>query len=123
MSATLLLGVTGVLELLTGLALLFAPSLTVQLLVGEAPGSASAIVVGRVAGSALLAIGLICGLESRDQGAHSRTGLRAGLLAYNVAVPMLLAHAALANGARGALFWPAVVGHATLALWCLARLR
>ena len=123
MSATLLMRVTGALELPTGLALLFAPSFTVGMLLGEAPASASAIVVARVAGSALLAVGLTCRSVGREQGARSPAGLVAGLLVYNAAVAVLLAHAALASGARGVALWPVVVVHSALGFWCLASLR
>jgi hypothetical protein len=123
MSATLLMKVTGVLELLTGLALLSAPSLTIGMLLGERPASPSAIVVARVAGSALLAIGLICWPKGRGEGAPPPAGLLAGLLAYNAAVAVLLAHAALASGLRGVALWPVVVAHSALGLWCLARMR
>jgi hypothetical protein len=83
-----LLIATAVIELTTGIALLVTPSLTVELLLGEALGSAASIVVGRLAGAALIAIGLSCWLERETNRGGSQTGLLVGLLTYNGAVPV-----------------------------------
>ena len=115
-----LLTVTAVLEAATGLALMIAPSFVVVQLLGEPLTSTASILLARIAGAALFAIGLVCWL---DRGASRSTGLLVGLLAYNLAVPVLLTHAALAARVGGPGLWPAVAVHSLLALWCLARVR
>src|SRR5262245_45236003 len=85
MSLKALLTVTALVELGSGIALLIVPSIGAQLLVSAPLDSAQLAVIGRFAGAALTAIGVICWLESRIERADSRAGLLLGLLTYNVA--------------------------------------
>ena len=87
----------------TGLALLIVPSLVGQLLLGEQL-SGIAIPVARVAGIALIALGVAC---------WPGTPL-IGMLTYSVAVTLYLAYVGIAGGLTGILLWPAVVLHAIL---------
>jgi hypothetical protein len=90
-------------EAATGLALLTVPSLVGQLLLGtELTGVAAT--VARVAGIALIALGVAC---------WPGTPL-VGMLAYSAAVTLYLAYVGFAEGLSGALLWPAVVLHAIL---------
>jgi hypothetical protein len=97
-------------ETATGVALLLAPSLVGQLLLGtELTGTA--VIVARLAGIALIALGLAC---------WPGTPLL-GMLFYNAAVTLYLAYVGFAGGSAGALLWPVVVLHAILtALLALA---
>ena len=122
MKTKALLGVTAVVEL-TAAAVLFAvPSRAAVLLLGAGLDSPVANVVARIAGAALLSIGLTCLLvrNSPDGGSHS--GI-AGLLAYNAAVAVLLVLAAVVEHLYGIALWPAVALHAGLSIWCGACLR
>ncbi|HSQ99747.1 MAG TPA: hypothetical protein VLM36_07505 [Sphingomicrobium sp.] len=96
-------------EAATGLALLIAPALVGQLLLGEELTGA-AISVARVAGIALIAFGVACG---------PGTPL-VGMLTYSAAVALYLAYLGLAGGSSGMLLWPAVVLHAVFTVF-LAR--
>ena len=118
-----LLTVTALVELGSGIALLIAPSLSAQLLVSVPLDSAQLAVIGRFAGAALTAIGVICWLESRIERADSRAGLLLGLLTYNVAAPAILAQAKVGAGVQGLVLWPAVILHLILGFWCIACLR
>ena len=90
-------------EAATGVALLLVPSLVGQLLLGtELAGIA--VTVARVAGIALVALGVAC---------WPGTPLL-GMLTYSAAVTLYLAYLGLAGGLTGILLWPAVVVHATL---------
>jgi len=122
MKTRYLLVATAIAELATGAALLVVPSFVAQMLLGEALGSAASALVGRVAGAALIAIGLICWRESADNRAGSSTGLLAGLLVYNGVVALLLVHGAAFTGIHGVLLWPVVVLHIVFAAWCVVRL-
>ena len=113
-----LLVATAIIESATGVALLIAPSLVAQLLLGVPLPSAAALLVARIAGAALLAIGLSCWLEGRRAATAPVGGLVAGLLVYNGAVFALLVHAALAEGLRGVGTWPTCALHLLMALWC-----
>ena len=123
MNTKLLLIVTAVVELATGAALLIAPSLTAELMLGAELGSPVAVMVGRITGSALISIGLTCWLERDRAHGGSRGGLIVGLLAYNVSIPALLAYAAVAENISGIAFWPGIGLHAVLAVGCVACLR
>jgi hypothetical protein len=90
-------------EAATGLALFIYPSLTGQLLLGtELTGVA--VTVARVAGIALIALGVAC---------WPGTPL-VGMLTYSAAITLYLAYVGLAGSSDGVLLWPAVVLHVIL---------
>ena len=90
-------------EAATGVALLIVPSLVGQLLFGEEL-TGIAMTVARVAGIALIALGVAC---------WPGTPL-VGMLIYSAAVTLYLAYVGFAGGLSGMLLWPAVVLHAIL---------
>lgn len=118
-----LLLITALLEVPTGLALLATPSLVVSLLLGTALDSSNGMVVARVAGAAVLSLGLVAWLARNDRSSHAAGGLVTGLLFYNAAVAAILIHADLALGMSGIALWPAVIVHIALAGWCVVRMR
>jgi hypothetical protein len=118
-----LLIVTALLEAATGLALAASPSRVVSLLIGSPLDTRQGSVVGRLSGTALLTLGLVCWLARNDQHSRVTAGPVAAMLFYNVAAATLLAYARLGLGLSGIGLWPAVVLHAALALWCIACLR
>ena len=87
----------------TGLALLVVPSLVGRLLLGEEL-TGIAIPVARVAGIALIALGVACWPGPP----------RVGMLTYSAAVTLYLAYLGFAGGMNGILLWPAVVLHVIL---------
>ena len=90
-------------EAATGLALLIVPSLVGQLLLG-AELTGIAVTVARVAGIALIGLGVACWPGPP----------RVGMLTYGAAVALLLAYLGLAGGLTGILLWPAVILHLVL---------
>jgi hypothetical protein len=122
-STAWLLIVSALIELPAGIALLIAPSALTHLLVGVGLDSPESRLVARIAGAALLAIGLTCWAERGSEGARARTGLVAGLAAYNAAVVILFVWAGVVDRMHGLGLWPAVVLHALLFIWCIGRLR
>ena len=97
------LGFAAVGEAATGVALLIVPSLVGRLLLGEEQ-TGVAIPVARVAGIALIALGVACWPGPP----------RVGMFLYGAAVMLYLAYVGLAGGWTGILPWPAVVLHAIL---------
>ena len=100
-------------EAATGLGLLILPSLVGRLLLGE-DLTGVAIPVARVAGIALVALGVACWPGPP----------RFGLLIYSTAVTLYLAYIGIAHGLIAVLLWPAVVLHAILTAlltWAAAR--
>jgi hypothetical protein len=114
--------VTALFEAATGVALAAAPSAVVSLLIGSPLDSGTGSLIGRLAGVALLTLGLVCWL-ARNHQRSSAPGPAPAMLFYNVAAAALLAYARLGVGFSGIGLWPAVAIHAVLALWCIACLR
>lgn len=112
-----LLIITAALEAGTGLGLLAAPSVVAQVLLGATLDAPVAVTVARVAGAALLALGLACWL-ARDHG----RALVLAMLFYNVAAVAILAYAAVGLELSGIGLWPAIALHTALAGWCAAVL-
>ncbi len=110
-----LLATTAIIEAGTGVGLLAAPSVLARLLLGATLDAPAAVTVARVAGAALLAIGLACWL-----GREAGRALVVAMLLYNVAAVAILAHAALGLALSGIGLWPAVALHTGLAAWCVA---
>lgn len=90
-------------EAATGLALLLAPSLVGQWLLG-AELTGIAVTVARLAGIALMALAVAC---------WPGPPLLA-MLGYGAASALYLAYLGFTGGASGVLLWPAVVLHLVL---------
>jgi hypothetical protein len=101
------LALAAVSEAATGMALLIAPSLVGQLLLGEEL-TGVAIPVARVAGIALIALGLACW-----PGCDAARGLLA-MLSYSLLVTLYLAYLGISGKRVGSLLWPAVAVHTIL---------
>ena len=102
--------------------LLIAPARVAQFLLGTPLPSVGSLLVARIAGAALLAIGVSCYLEGRRPAAAPLTGLVGGLLVYNAVVFALLVYAALIDGLSGIGTWPAGALHLAMAIWCTRML-
>ena len=116
------LTLTAIIEAATGLALIAVPAIVVRLLLGVEISGAS-IPLGRVAGAALLALGVACWLARDDRQSRATRGLVVAMLIYNLVATAVLAFAGIGLGFVGIALWPAVVLHAAMAVWCVACLR
>jgi len=108
-----LLALAAVIEAATGVALMIHPPLVTRLLLGDGVSGAGEA-LGRVAGFALLGLGLACwpGLES----AGVNTPALRALLTYNLLTTLYLAYLGIGDRLVGSLLWPAVVIHGVLTL-------
>ena len=118
-----LLVTTAALEAATGIALLLQPLVVISLLLGVSLDSQGGIALARICGAALLSLGLACWFARNDGQTRPGRGLIAAMLAYNLIVAAILAHAGLGLGMTGIGLWPAAGGHVALAVWCVASLR
>jgi hypothetical protein len=108
-------------SLATGVALLTVPTLVAPLLFRDGIDGVGANAVARIAGLALISIGVIC-FFARDTRGPATNGILTGLLTYNASISLLLTQFAL-EGEHGFGLWPAVAFHLLMASWCLIRLR
>src|SRR5262249_38391020 len=123
MHPRLLLIVTACVETVTGLCLLSLPTVVFAIILGLDHPKVDTILVGRLAGAALFAIGVASWIARADTLTHAHLGLLIGVLVYNVLATILLTFAGVILQMTGALLWPAVALHAVLAIWCLSCLR
>ena len=117
-----LLSLSAIIEAATGVALIAVPALVVRLLLGAEISGAS-MPLGRVAGAALLALGVACWLARDDTQSRAARGLVVAMLMYNIAATAVLAFADIGLGLHGVVLWPAVALHAAMAIWCIVCLR
>jgi hypothetical protein len=92
-------------EAATGLAMLLAPALVGQLLLG-AELAGVAVIVMRVTGIALIALGIACWPGTPT----------IAMLVYSTLVALYLAWLGVAGDSTGVLLWPAVVLHAIVSV-------
>ena len=111
MTTRLLTTVSAVIEAVTGIALLAVPEVVARVLLG-AGLSDSGIAVGRVAGFALLSLGLACWPTADDA---TPSAVRA-LFAYNLLAALYLGYLRVSGEFVAFLLWPACALHAVLAV-------
>jgi hypothetical protein len=114
---------TALIEVGAGLALVCVPALVIRVLLGVGEPSPEALIVSRLGGAGLLALGIACWLARDDPGSRSQRALLWAMLAYNVGACVVLAVAGSMMRTSGVALWPGVVLHAVLAMWCAANLR
>ena len=117
---SLALALFACLESATGLGLLLVPGAIIGLLFGQTQPVPETLLLARLGGAALLAIGAICWSARIFDRSRTGLGLLIGVTLYNVLAAAVLAYAALGLNMQGVLIWPAILTHAALLLWCLA---
>jgi hypothetical protein len=114
-----LLIVTALIESGTGILFLISPSLLVSILFDSSVDSTVGLLLGRLAGAAILALSVACWLARNDEKSRAAIGIAAAMLLYNIAAIVLLAYAGLSVHLSGVGLWPAVLIHVVLAAWCI----
>jgi hypothetical protein len=117
-----LLTIAAVIEWLAGLGLILAPGAAAALLLGAEPDSVG-LMIGRVAGVALLALGIACWGARTDAGGAARSGTLIAITLYNAGAGLLLVVFAATGKAGGVMVWIAGVLHLGLAAGFAASLR
>jgi hypothetical protein len=101
------------LEILTALALFIAPGAVAWLILGDR-ALGTGIALGRIAGVALLSLGVACYPRSPTVGNLDQPVL--AMLTYNTLIATYLIYLGIAGGAGGVALWPVAATHAVLAL-------
>jgi hypothetical protein len=104
------LGVAAAIETVTGLAIILFPHVLIRLLF-DADVSGAGIVIGRIAGIALISLGLGCWMGRQEE--YGGWALFA-MLTYNLLVTIYLGFVGLGTEFVGVLLWPATAIHAAL---------
>jgi len=114
--------VTGIFEAVTGILLLISPSLPVSILFDSPVDNPVGLLIGRLAGAALLSLGVACWLVRNDEKSGATTGIVIAMLVYNVVALALLTYAGLIVHLSGVGLWPAVFIHVVLTIWCIKNI-
>jgi len=117
-----LLLVTAILEAGIGIGLLAVPSAVAQVLLGAPLEGAATLTVARVAGAALLALGIACRLAASDGRSCAARGVVSAIVIYNLGAAIILGLAGIQGSTLGIALWPAVILHLAMTLWCVAKL-
>jgi len=113
-----LLTFTAITEFITGLLLVVLPSQVTTLLLGSTIDSPVALTIARVAGVALMALGIACWIARKDNQSSAVKGLLTGLIVYNTGVIAALAFSDFSLQQSGIALWPVILAHLFLAAWC-----
>jgi hypothetical protein len=116
---SLTLGFFACLECATGLGLLLVPGIVISLLLGLIQPAPETLLLARLAGAALLALGAASWGAGTFHRSPAGFGLLIGVTLYNGLAAAVLVYAALGLNMQGPLIWPATLTHAALLLWCL----
>src|SRR5206468_5235299 len=112
-----LLKLTAIIETATGLGLMATPSVVVRLLLGSPLDTSAAVMLARVAGAALLALGVACWLARDDTQSRAARGLVVAMLMYNIPATAVLAFAGIGVGLHGVVLWAEVILYAVIGSW------
>lgn len=118
-----LLIITALIEGTTGLLFLLLPSFIVSVLIGVSLDTQVGLIVGRLAGSALLSLSLSCWIARNDVHSLAAIGIVWALLLYNVISILLLTYVYLSLNLWGVGLWPAFFLHLALGIWCIVYLK
>jgi hypothetical protein len=105
-----------------GIGLLAVPSVVAQMLLGVPLDAAVALTVARVAGTALLALGVACWLAASDAQSCAARGVVSAMVIYNLGAAVILGLAGIQGPPAGIALWPAVILHVAMTAWCVSRL-
>ncbi len=119
---SLLLLVTGVVEVAVGIGLLLAPGVVLAGLLGIEQAPTETVFVGRITGTAVLGIGLASWLMRNDASQATQRSLITGIMVYTIAAAVLLVYAGVSTSMVGIMLWPGAIFHTALAVWCFACL-
>ncbi len=108
---------TAVIEVATGLGMIAIPGLVAALLLGAEITTSLELVMARLSGVALLALGVACWLARNDAQSPAARGLAGGVLLYDAGAVVVLLDALLDLALSGVLFWPAVLLHVAMTVW------
>ena len=118
----MLLAIAAVVETLAGLGLILMPDAMIQLLLGGRTDDVG-LMIGRVTGVGMLALGVACWGARADSGSAARAGTVAAIALYNAGAGGLLVLFAVTGQASGLVVWSVGLFHLALAAGFVASQR
>jgi len=116
------LALSAVIEVGAGLGMLLLPSPLAVILLGSALDTAVSVTVARVAGLALLALGISCWFARYDGQGRVARGVLGAMVLYNAGACALLVFVGAGLRLSGVGWWPAVLAHGGMGVWCVTSL-
>lgn len=111
--------VTAVLETFAGLVLLMKPSFFAILCFREFIDQSSGLLVARVAGIAIISLGVACWFARDDGHSPAASSVAIGMSIYNIGVAGIFAYAGMVLRMHGMALWPATALHFVMFVWCV----
>lgn len=118
-----LLTTTAVMEAGAGLMLVLLPSTAAMLLFEPSLATSVGLNLIRVAGCAMLSLGVASGLARNDDQSRAAKGLVVGLLLYNLGIALIGVQAGLQLSISSQGIWASTGLHTGMAFWCWLSLR
>jgi hypothetical protein len=118
----MLLAIAAVAETLVGLALILLPDVTIRLLLGGRTDDVG-LMIGRVTGVGMLALGVACWGARADSSGAAQAGTLGAITLYNAGAGVLLVLFAATGQASGLVVWSVGLFHVALAAGFLASQR
>jgi hypothetical protein len=91
-------------------------------LLGSPLDAFAAVTLGRVAGVAVLTLGVACWFARGETQSRGVRGLVAAMVIYNLGVALILGAAGIMVHLVAIALWPAVALHAAMTIWCIMSL-
>jgi hypothetical protein len=110
---------TALTETATGIILVIFPSAIATILLGSTLGTPVALTVARVAGVALIALGIASWFARNTTESSAVGGFVIALAFYNLGVFVVLVYAGTGLHLSGIGLWPVVLVHLAMAVWCI----
>lgn len=111
--------VTALVELVTGLVLIFIPKFIISLLLGTTLDGAGAYISAMIAGAALSSIAYVCWLSRNSVAVNL---IIKALLLYNIVEVAVLLFGFINFKINGFVLWLVIVLHSVLSVWSLLLL-
>ena len=92
------------------------------MLLGAPLEAAAALTVARVAGAALVALGVACWFASSDAHSRAARGVVSAMVIYNLGAALVLGGSGIQSERAGIGLWPAVILHVAMTVWCVTNL-
>jgi hypothetical protein len=119
MNVKLLLEAMAIINILAGVVMIVFPVFLSGAVLGVSLNEPAAIVVLRVAGVAILSLGIVCWMVASEGRSKPGKSLVTGLAIYNTLIMMIIAYTITIQNFTSPGLWVVILLHAIFAGWCI----